>query len=104
MGVTGNPDEIRRYGELFQLVTKDEPKVTWDDQPYGAGGPLSAGLANVQDQMARAATTFGRAKDSGLVAAGEGLRRIADNLTDFDSRGANGIKGLFPEPGTGGGA
>ena len=95
MGVTGNPDEIRRYGDLFGLVAKDEPRPVWN-QPYGAGGTLSAGLANAQDQKARAATTFGNAKDSGLTAAGEGLRRIADNLEDFDARGANGIKGLFP--------
>jgi hypothetical protein len=105
MGVTGNPDEIQRYGELFSLVTKDEPVVTWN-QPYGAGGPLSAGLANAQDQKARAAATFGATKDSGLLATGEGLKQIGVNLTDFDNRGANSIKGLFPEPapGTGGGA
>lgn len=105
MGVTGNPDEIRRYGELFSLVTTGEPTVTWN-QPYGSGGPLSAGLANAQDQKARAATKFATTKDGGLAATGEGLRRIANDLNDFDSRGANSIKGLFPEPapGTGGGA
>jgi hypothetical protein len=101
MGVTVNPDEIRRYGELFSLVTTGEPTVRWN-QPYGSGGPLSAGLANAQDQKARAATRFASAKDGGLAATGEGLRRIANDFNDFDSRGANSIKGLFPEPARGG--
>jgi hypothetical protein len=104
MGVTGNPDEIRRYGETFRRTPETEPAVSWEP-PYSPDGPLSDGLAIVQNQKATAATDFASTKDRGIVAAGDGLVRIAENLAEFDREGAAAIKRLFPDPapGTGGG-
>ena len=95
MGVTGNPDAIRLYGEMFKGIPGREPALK-PETLLGADGPLSAGLAGVQNLKAFAAADFARAKDQGIAAAGDGLMHIATHLADVDRQGANGIGRLFP--------
>lgn len=104
MGVSGLPDEIRRYGEMFRRVPDWEPKPRPVELP-SPDGPLSTGLAGLQNMMASAADEFARTKDAGTIAAGDGLIQIAANLPEFDRQGADAIGRLFPDaaPGAGGG-
>jgi hypothetical protein len=98
MGVTGNPDEIRRYGEILRRAPEAEPVLPEPVLFLSPASPLSAGLASAQDRTAIAATEFARAKDAGVVAAGDALVAIAANLADVDRRGADAIRQLLPEP------
>jgi hypothetical protein len=95
MGVTGVPDAIRLYGEMFQAIPEKEPPLR-PRALLGPDGPLSAGLAGTQNLKAFAAADFAQTKDQGTVAAGAGLVLIAARLDEFDRQGANGIRQLFP--------
>jgi hypothetical protein len=97
MGVTGNPDELRRSGEMFVDLPRREPPLA-PTPLFGGDGPLSAGLATAQNQIAYTAADFARTKDDGTVAAGQGLLEIAKNVTEFDRQGAEAIERLLPEP------
>jgi hypothetical protein len=95
MGVTGNPEAIGQYGDMFRAI----PREALPPEPLlGPDGPLSAGLAGVHNLKAFFAADFARAQDQGIVVAGDGLKQIAANLPDFDRKGANGIAQLFPAP------
>lgn len=99
MAVTGNPDEIRRSGEMFVDLPSREPPLA--PTPLLAGdGPLSSGLATTQNQIAYTAADFARTKDEGTVAAGNGLLEISRNVTEFDRKGAKAIEELLPPPAT----
>jgi hypothetical protein len=104
MGVTGVPAAIGLYGEMFKGIPKKEPPLR-PETLLGPDGPLSAGLAAVQNLKAFAAADFGRTKDQGIAAAGDGLILIGTRLEEFDRQGADGIARLFPvpAPGAGGG-
>ena len=97
MGVSGVPDTIRLYGEMFRGIPEKEPPLR-PEPLLGPDGPLSTGLAGVQNLKAFAAADFARTKDQGIVAAGNGLMQIATHLDDVDRRGADAIARLFPDP------
>ena len=102
MAVTGDLGLIERYGEMFRRIpAQGQPPLP----PLLVRQPLSAGLAGVQNLKAAAAGDFAHAKDAGVVATGDGLVRIAANLAEVDSRGAEAIRQLFGDPArpTGGG-
>lgn len=90
------PDVIRLYGEMFRGLPAREPVVPREPL-LAQDGPLSSGLAEAANLKSFAAGEFARAKDQGLVAAGDGLVRIAADLADVDRRGAAAIRELFPE-------
>jgi hypothetical protein len=102
MGVTGDHDAIRWYGEMFREIPANTPALP-PPTLLDAGSPLSAGLASAQNQVAFAAADFARAKDEGTIATGDALVMIAAHLADFDRQGAAGIRRLFPPPANGGG-
>ena len=95
MAVTADPDEIRRYGEMFKAIPAP------GDPPRGVllsgAGPLSAGLASAQNEKAFAAADFARVAERGIVAAGDGLVLISARLGDFDRQGAAGIRRILPD-------
>lgn len=95
MGVTGNPDVIGQYGDMFRAIPVQEPALA-PETLLGPDGPLSTGVAGVQNLKAFFAADFARAKDEGTVVTGDGLVLIAASLPEFDRKGANGIAQLFP--------
>jgi hypothetical protein len=97
MGVTGgNPDEIQRSGKMFQDIPVNEPPLA-PPPLFGGDGPLSAGLASVQNHMAYTAADFADAKDRGIDTAGRALQQIGTNVADFDRQNAETIRQLMPD-------
>ena len=98
MGVMAIPDAIRLYGEMFRELPAQGPALPREPL-LSPDGPLSTGLAEAANLKSFAAGDFDRAKDQGLIAAGDGLVRISSDLTSVDRAGAAAIRELFPDGG-----
>lgn len=96
MGVTGDAERIGQYGEMFRAIPGREP-VLPTQVMFGPDLPMSAGMADVQNLKAFCAAEFARAKDEGIVAAGDALVLVAANLAEIDRQGAGAIARLLPD-------
>jgi hypothetical protein len=95
MAVTGNPDEIQRYGDLLKRAPVGEP-VLPPEPMLNVDGPLSKEMAAAHDRAAGPAHDFAKLMEQGIGAAGDGLGWIGAHLAEFDGNGAEAITRLLP--------
>lgn len=88
-----NTDVLRTSGEQLRGIQgADLPPP-----PQLGPGPLSVGLVSAQNSKSSDAAAFGNTVRAGVDAAGRGLVRLADGMTDVDNTTADTIVQLFPD-------